>query len=341
MQNKTTHESRLVTHVAIRSTLALCLVVLASISRPAFSLDILVGSSQTTTSNYYAGRALCRLINSQSDDLDCRVLAAEEGLHSSDQIHTLTNVRNGALDLGIVDSAIQYHAINRSGQFEFFDIGFDNLRALFSLNGIPFTVVARNGESLQTLSDLKGKKINIGNPGSPQREIMDNLMRVHGWQKTDFQVMEELPATQQQDTLALCLGTVDAVVRFNVHPNSATKHMVDLCNARLMNVSDSVVNKLISEGPFYATLSIPGGMYGSNSNSVSTFGLLETVITTEDLDEDTAYTLVKLVFEHLERLKSSHTVFNALVPDRMHTEGMSIPLHPGAERYYSERGWIQ
>ena len=340
MQNKTTPEFRCVTRVVVRSTLALCLVLLVSIPRPAFSLDILIGSSQTNTSNYYAGRALCRLINSQSDDLDCRVLAAEEGLHSSDQIHTLTNVRNGALDLGIVDSAIQYNAVNRSGQFEFFDTGFDNLRALFSLNGIPFTVVARNGES-QTLSDLKGKKINIGNPGSPQRGIMDNLMQVHGWQKTDFLVMEELPATQQQDTLALCLGTVDAVVRFNVHPNAATKHMVDLCNARLMNVSDSIVNKLISAGPFYTTLSIPAGTYASNSDSVSTFGLLETVITSEDLDEETAYTLVKLVFEHLDRLKASHTVFNALIPDRMHSEGLSIPLHSGAERYYRERGWVQ
>ena len=341
MQNKTTHEIRFVIRGVVRAALALCLIILASIARPAFSLDVLVGSSQTNTSNYYAGRALCRLINTQSDDLDCSVLAAEEGLHSSDQIHTLTNVRNGALDLGIVDSAIQYNAVNRSGQFEFFDIGFDNLRALFSLNGVPFTVVARNGESLETLSDLRGKKINIGNPGSPQREIMDNLMQVHGWHKTDFQVLEELPATQLQDTLALCLGTVDAVVLFDVHPNPATKHMVDLCNARLMNVSDSIVNKLISEGPYYATLSIPAGTYASNNKSVSTFGLLETVITTEDLDEETAYTLVKLVFEHLDRLKASHTVFNALIPDRMHTQGISVPLHSGAERYYRERGWIQ
>ena len=341
MQNKTIIQYRFVAQVMARLILGLSLIVCASISSPAFSLDILVGSSQTGTSNYYASRALCRLINSQSDELNCSVLAAEEGLHSSDQIHTLTNVRNGALDLGIVDSAMQYNAVNRTGQFEFFDISFENLRSLFSLNGIPFTVVARNGESLETLTDLKGKKINIGNPGSPQRQIMDNLMRIQGWDKKDFQVMEELPATQLQDTLALCLGTVDAVVLFNVHPDPATKHMVDLCGARLMAVSESVVASLLSDGPFYATLSIPAGTYASNRGTVPTFGLLETVITTEDLDEEAAYTLVKLVFEHVDRLIASHAVFSALVPDRMHSQGLSLPLHPGAERYYRERGWVQ
>lgn len=341
MQNRNFNESKSVAPFAPRMVLALSLVLFVSIPSPALSVDILVGSSQTNTSNHYASRALCRLINSQSDDLNCRVLAAEEGLHSSDQIHTLTNVRNGALDLGVVDSAIQYNAVNRSGQFEFFDMGFDNLRALFSLNGIPFTVVARNGEGLTTLSDLKGKKINIGNPGSPQREIMDNLMRIQGWQRKDFQLMEELPSAQLQDTLALCLGTVDAVVHFNVHPNPATKHMVELCGARLMSVSQPVVDKLLSDGPFYTTLSIPAGTYASNSGAVPTFGLLETVITTEELDEETAYALAKLVFEHLDRLIATHAVFGALIPDRMRSHGLSVPLHPGAERYYREKGWIQ
>ena len=153
--------------------------------------------------------------------------------------------------------------------------------------------------------------------------------------------MEELPTTQSQDSLALCFGTVDAVVRFGVHPNADTKHMVDLCGARLLGVSGPDVEKLIENNPFYSTLSIPAGTYASNESAVPTFGLLETVVTTEDLDDETAYTLVRLVFENIDRLRKSHPAFSELTADSMHSRGPSIPLHPGALKYYREQGWVQ
>ena len=146
-------------------TVALSLMSLMAMSSPVFALDILVGSSQRNTFNYHVGRVLCRLINGQATDLICDVLATEQGLDSPDQIHTITNVHNGALDLGIIDSGVQYDAVNSSGRFEFFDISMENIRSLFSMNGVPFTVVARGSGGLDSIVDVKGKKINIGNPG--------------------------------------------------------------------------------------------------------------------------------------------------------------------------------
>ena len=324
-----------------RSVLALCFVFFASVPAPAFSLDILIGSSQTGTFNHNVARVLCRLINAKVEDVECAVLAAEEGLHSSDYIHTRTNVRNGALDLGIVDASIQYDAVNRSGQFEFFDMSLDNLRSLFSLNAVLFTVIARGDEGLKAFSDLKGRKVNVGNPGSPQRLIMDDLMRVNGWTRRDFALMEELPATKSQDNLALCFGTVDAVIRFDVHPNAGTRNMVDLCDARLLSVSGPVIDKLISDRSYFSTSPIPGGTYSSNSEAVATIGLVETVIVTEDLDEETAYNIVKSVFEQLDRLRGVHPAFSTLDPADMHARGLSMPLHPGALKYYREQGWVQ
>ena len=326
---------------SIRSMVLFFAALFLAVSNPTFALDVLLGSSQTGTFNHHTGRILCRLVNSPSEDINCDVSVPERDIHSTDQIHIITNVRNGALDLGIIDSAVQYDAVNRTGQFEYFDMNFDNLRSLFSLNGVPFTVVARQEHQINTLSDLKGKKINVGNPGSEQRTIMDNLIQAGDLSKKDFLLVEELPAAQSQDTLALCFGTVDAVVRFDIHPNAATKHMVDLCDANLVEVSGSVVDALIDANPFYVTLSVPGGIYASNAGPVPTFGLVQTVIATEDLDDETAYTLVKLVFEQLDRLKSSHAAFRELNPDSMHDQGLSLPLHPGAERYYREQGWMQ
>lgn len=320
---------------------ALAVVSLALASIQAHAVDILIGSSQRNVFNYNASRIVCRLVNDQTDELNCEVLPAGEELHSSDQIHTLTNVQNGALDLGVIDSAVQYDAINRRGQFEFFDIDLANIRSLFSLYGVPLTVIARGDEQLHSIADVKGKKLNIGNPGSTQRAIMDDLMRVNGWKRKDFKLLEELPATQSQDMLALCFGTVDALVRFNVHPNADTKHMVNLCGASLVEISGNGVDKLTSDSPFFSAMSIPAGLYSSNDIAVSTFGLLETVIASEDLDENTAYTIVKLVFENLDLLRRSHPAFSALTPEHMHSRGLTAPLHPGAQKYYRERGWSQ
>jgi hypothetical protein len=318
----------------------LLLVFLALLPPTALSLDILIGSSQLGTFNHRTGRALCQLINTHADDLKCSVAPSEAGLHSSDSIHTLTNVLSGGLDLGIVDSSVQYDAANRTGQFAYFDFSFDHLRSLFSLNGIPFTVAARGGEELYTFASLEGKKVNVGNPGSTQRAVMDRLMQAKGWQKKDFLLMEELPAIQAQDTLALCFGTVDAIVRFDAHPNADTKHIVDLCEARLLNISDADIDKLINDNPYFVKLLIPASAYASIREEVVTFGLLETVVTTEDLDDESAYLLVKSVFENLDWLRSLHSAFSLLAPTDMHGRGLSVPLHPGALKYYREQGWI-
>lgn len=341
MQSLPIIDCKAVARFTARVVLVLASLILALTSIQSHALDVLIGSSQRTTFNYNASRPLCRLVNSQTDNLKCNVLAAGDELHSSDQIHTLTNVQNGALDLGVIDSSVQFDAVNRHGRFKFFDIDFQNIRSLFSLYGIPLTIIARGDKPVLSIADIKGKKINIGNPGSAQRAIMDDLMQANGWTRNDFKLVEELPATQSQDMLALCFGTVDALVRFNVHPNADAKHMVDLCGASLVEVSGSGVDGLAGNSPFFSAMSIPAGLYGSNDTPVPTFGLLDTVVANEDLDEEAAYTIVKVVFENLDRLRTSHSAFSALTPEHMHSRGLSAPLHPGALKYYRERGWSQ
>ena len=337
MKNKDNHFGPMIRKLAFQKLL---LVFCALLSPSAFSLDILIGSSQSGTFNHRVASVLCQLVNSHADELECKVSSADAGLHSSDAIHTLTNVLSGGLDLGIVDSSIQYHAASRTGQFEYFDFNLEHLRSLFSLNGIPFTVAARDSDRIDTFANLVDKKINIGNPGSSQREIMHKLMQARGWQKENFGLVEELPARDSQDTLALCFGTVDAIVRFDVHPNTDIKHVVELCKAGLVDVEGPEIDKLLNDNPYFVKLSIPAGLYAPNAEQVATFGLLETVITTQDFDEESAYRIVKSVFENLDWLRSKHSAFSNLSPVDMHGRGLSLPLHPGALKYYREQGWV-
>ena len=303
--------------------------------------EILLGTSQTGTFDHHTGRAICRMLNNLADDLKCSVKPADDAGHADAAVHNLTNIRSGSLDLGIVDSTRQANAVNQSGRFQFTDISYDNLRSLISLNSIPFTVIAYQGSDIESFDDLRGKSVNIGNQGSSQREIMNSLMDAKKWTKKDFRLVEQIPTARSQDSMALCHRNVDAIVRVNVHPEPSIQQVVKLCKAELISVSGSDIMQFIEQNPAYQVTSIPGNTYASNPAPVDTFGVKATLITTEEMDEDSAYTIVKTLFENLDRLKRTHPSFASLAPQQMRAVGLTAPLHRGAIKYYREKGWIQ
>ena len=306
-----------------------------------FALEILLGTSQSGTFDHHTGRAICRMINSLADGLECRVKPADEAGHADVAVHNLTNIRSGSLDLGIVDSTKQANAFNQSGRFEFTDIRYDNLRSLVSLNSIPFTLISYQGSGIDSFEDLRGKTVNIGNQGSSQREIMNSLMAAKKWSRKEFTLVEQIPTSRSQDSMALCHRNVDAIVRVNVHPNSSIQQVVRLCKAELVSISGPDITQFIEQNPAYQAISIPAGTYASNSGPVATLGVKATLITAEEMDEELVYSIVKTLFENLDRLKRTHPSFALLTPAGMHTDSLTAPLHRGAIKYYREKGWIQ
>ena len=305
------------------------------------ALEILLGTSQSGTFDHHTGRAICRMINSLADGLECRVKPADEAGHADVAVHNLTNIRSGSLDLGIVDSTKQANAFNQSGRFEFTDIRYDNLRSLVSLNSIPFTLITYQGSGIDSFEDLRGKTVNIGNQGSSQREIMNSLLTAKNWSKKEFTLVEQIPTSRSQDSMALCHRNVDAIVRVNVHPNSSIQQVVRLCKAELVSISGPDITQFIEQNPAYQAISIPAGTYASNSGPVATLGVKATLITAEEMDEELVYSIVKTLFENLDRLIRTHPSFALLTPAGMHTDSLTAPLHRGAMKYYREKGWIQ
>ena len=324
---------------ASKSILTLVLFFLTFSTSPA--LELLLGTSQVGTFDHHTGRVICRMLVSLTEDLDCRVEPADDASHADAAVHNLTNIRSGSLDLGIVNSTNQANAVNRSGQFEFLDISYDNLRSLFSLNSIPFTLITYQGAGIRSFDDLRGKTVNIGNQGSSQREIMNTLLAAKNWSKKSFKLVEQMPASQSQDSMALCHRNVDAIVRVNVHPDASIQQVVKLCNAVLISVSGPDIMQFIKQNPAYQTIDIPGGTYASNPAPLTTFGVKATLITSEEMDEELVYTIVRTLFENLDRLKRTHPSFALLTPAQMYTDSLTAPLHRGAIKYYREKGWIQ
>lgn len=298
----------------------------------AYSEELLIGTGSKSGVYFQVGRAICRIVNRNSKEINCKIL------ETAGSVANLTNVQGGSIEIGIAQSDMQHYAYNKSGPFEFVGISFSDVRSLFSLYAEPFTLVVRRDAGIQGLDDLRGKRVNIGNPGSGQRATMKIVMDAKGWGKDDFQLISELPASQQP--LALCHNRVQAMVYTVGHPNPSVAKAIKLCNAAIAEVSTPEIDNLIAKNPYYVYSSVPGGIYKGIDRPVKTFGVLATVISSAEADEELVYQIVKNLFENFDAFKRMHRVFHDLEPEKMISNGLSAPLHKGAVRYYRERGWM-
>jgi TRAP transporter TAXI family solute receptor len=307
------------------------ILVCAVISFPAAAeTEVVIGTGSLVGVYFQVGRGICALVNQKAKDLRCSAVPTPGSKFNLD------SVRDNAFEVGIVQSDVQYRAVTRTGEFEFVDLGYDNLRSLFSVHGEPFTLVARRDSGIRSLADLKGRRVNLGNPGSGQRATMQVVMDAMGWKEDSFALAGELPASQQ--SLALCHGQFEAMVYVVGHPNKSIAKATELCDAVIVDVEGPQIDQLVAENPYYAYMTIPGGLYQGNDRPTTTFGVRATAVASEDLDEQTVYAIVASVFDNLDKFKRMYPAFGVLDPKRMIKEGLTAPLHRGAERYYRDKG---
>jgi uncharacterized protein len=292
-----------------------------------------IGTGAITGVYYPAGGAICRLLNRGRKEHGIRCFVESTG----GSIYNIYALRDGELTFGIVQSDWQYNAYKGEGVF---DDGpaFENLRSVFSLHSEMFTVAARAGSGIRTFADLKGKKVNIGNPGSGMRAIMQEMIELMGWSRSSFEGTSELKPSEAAK--ALCDGTLDAMVFAAGHPNGLIQEITSGCGATLVPVQGPQVDTLLEKYPYYARTAIPGGMYKGNSQNVATFGVKATLVTTSKVDDEIVYQLVKSVMENFDDFKTLHFVFSTLDKNKMVSAGLTAPLHEGAARYYREVGLI-
>ena len=302
-------------------------------SPPVEAAEITIGTGSRAGVYFQVGRAICRLLDAGTEDHGLTCSAPT----TAGSIFNLESIRAGLSQLGVAQSDWQYHAVRGSDRFA--AAGPDpDLRALFSVHGEPFTIVARRESGVRRLQDLAGRRVNVGNPGSGQRATMDVVMQAMGWTLKVFSLANDLPASQQ--SLALCHDRVDAMVYTVGHPNPSVGQAAGLCDSVMVEVKGPEIDKLVAENPFYAYTEVPGGIYVGNPQPVATFGVKATVVSSAGVDADTVYTVVKTVFENLEAFKKMHPAFGTLEPGRMVRDGLSAPLHEGALRYYREAGLL-
>ena len=295
---------------------------------------IAIGTGGVTGVYYPTGGAICRLVNRGRREHGIRCGVESTG----GSVFNINAIRGGELEFGVAQSDWQYHAYNGTSRFE--EQGaFEGLRAIFSVHPEPFTVVARADAGIETFDDLKGKRVNVGNPGSGQRGTMEVLMEAKGWTMDDFALASELQAAEQSQ--ALCDNNIDAMVYTVGHPSGSIQEATTACDAVLVDVTGPAVDQLVENNSFYRVATIPGGMYRGADEDTTTFGVGATFVSSTDVPEDVVYEVVSAVFENIDQFRSLHPAFANLDPEQMANDGLSAPLHAGAERYFREAGLIE
>ena len=236
---------------------------------------IYIGTGGVTGVYYPAGGGICRMVNrSRSQQSVTCSIESTEG-----SIANIEALRAGEFDMAIVQSDWQFHAYEGDGPFA--EAGpYPDLRAVLSLHAEPFTVVARADSGIATVADLRGKRVNIGNPGSGQRATTEAVMAANGWTMADFAQASELPSDEQ--AAALAGGRVDAIVFTVGHPSGEIYDATELTAARLVPITGPAVDRLIADNPYYAKAMIPGGLYRGNDSPTPTFGVRATLVTTAE-----------------------------------------------------------
>ena len=295
---------------------------------------ITIGTGGVTGVYYAVGGAICRLVNKDRKTHGIRCSVESTG-GSAFNINT---IKGGELDFGMAQSDTQYQALK--GEKGFKDGGaFTDLRAVYSVHPEPFTVLARKEANITKFEDFKGKRFNIGNPGSGTRASMDELLAAMNWKVSDFSLAGELKADEHGP--ALCDNKIDGFFYGVGHPSANIQDPTTTCGAKLVALTGPAVDKLIKENSYYAQATIPGGMYASNPNPTMTYGVLATLVTSAKVPDDAVYNVVKATFDNFDEFKKLHPAFANLDPEKMVKDGLSAPLHPGAVKYYKEKGWIK
>ncbi|MBK6867931.1 MAG: TAXI family TRAP transporter solute-binding subunit [Burkholderiales bacterium] len=307
----------------------------AVLSAPASAQQkfVTIGTGGVTGVYYAAGGAICRLVNKDRAKHGIRCSVESTG----GSVFNVNTIKAGELDLGFTQSDVQFNAVKGVNQFKDGPVG--DLRAVFAVHPEPFTVVARKEANIAKFEDFKGKRFNVGNPGSGTRASMEELLASMGWKLNDFALASELKADEHGP--ALCDGKIDGFFYGVGHPSANIQDPTTSCGAKLVSLTGPAVDKLMEGKPYYAKAAIPAGLYPNNPQETSTYGVLATVVASAKTPADTVYAVTKAVFDNFDEFKKLHPALANLKPEDMVKNGLSAPLHDGAARYYKEKGWIK
>jgi TRAP transporter TAXI family solute receptor len=293
---------------------------------------VTIGTGGVTGIYYPTGGAISRMINKKSDEY--RIKATVES--TSGSVFNVNAVISGDLEFGVAQSDRQYQAYN--GLAEWAEAGAQtDLRSVFAIHPESITLVASQTCEIRDVTDLRGKRVNLGNPGSGQLQNSRDVLAAVGITENDidpeYVKAVEAPGLLQDERLDAFFYTVG-------HPNGNIKEATSgRVKVHIVPVKGPDIDRMLRQYPYYAKSTIPHEFYpyALNREDIETVGVKATFVTSKNVDENVVYAATREVFENLEEFKTLHPAYKVLTEKNM-LEGLSAPIHRGALRYYREAG---
>ncbi|WP_217475373.1 TAXI family TRAP transporter solute-binding subunit [Stutzerimonas stutzeri] len=294
---------------------------------------VTIGTGGQTGVYYTAGQSVCRFLNRAEVQPAIKCNAPS----TAGSVTNIVSLESGEYEFGFIQSDHQHKALNGLAPFD--KKGpIEELRAVFSLQTEILTVVARSDSGIESFDDLKGKRVNIGVPGSGSRDTFDEVMKAKGWSNADFALAGELKPAEMAS--ALGDNNLDVITYVVGHPSGAIQEALTNVDAKLIPVTGPEIDAFLQQADYYTAAQIPAGLYPGVDNAVPSIGGKAVLATTSKTDPEIVYQLVKAVFDNLDRFKRLHPAFADLEAKDMIRVGLTAPLHEGAERFYREKGWL-
>ncbi len=290
-----------------------------------------IATGGTGGTYYPLGGMLAQVITNTAEMKDGKMLSATAETGNA-SVANASLLGRGAIESAFVAADILDAAYKGVGQFK--DKPVKNIRALGALYPETMQLVAQ--PDIKTFQDLKGKSVSSGSPGSGQWQLLGDLLALHGMTRDDI---KEDYSSFSQSAEKLKDGNLSASL---IIAGTPTASIVELANGHRINVvplADDVVEKLHKNQPYFAHFVLPAGTYKGVDKDVNTISVRAIWATHADLPEDVAYAVTKALYENVDKLAKVH-VKGKEISLKTALESVSVPLHPGAKRYYQEKGLI-
>jgi TRAP transporter TAXI family solute receptor len=320
----------------------LFIVTSVLLSLLAFSCDnsgrtkfVTIGTGGITGLYYPTGGAISRMINKKKDIYHIKTTVDS----TPGSVYNVNAVVSGDLDFGVVQSDRQYQAVH--GLSEWAEKGSQkDLRSIFTLHPESVTLVASRNSGIKSIKNLKGKRVNLGNPGSGPLQNSKDALSAFGIKEKELNAeyvkAVEAPGLLQDERIDAFFYTVG-------HPNGNIKEATaGRVRVRLIPLKGPEVDALTAKKPYYAKSIIPIQFYprALNKEDIPSFGVKGTFVTSKDVDEEIVYAITKEIFDNLEEFKKLHPAYKVLTKENM-LQGMSAPVHKGALKYYKENDLVK
>ena len=293
---------------------------------------VTIGTGGITGVYYPTGGAIAKMVNKKRKQYGIRATVESTG----GSVFNINAVLSGDLDFGIAQSDRQYQAWNGLANWKEKGPQKD-LRAVFSIHPESVDLIASVKSGINSLQDLKGKRVNIGNIGSGYRKNAIDALEANGLDyKTDFHA-ESLKAAEAPGMIQD--GRIDAGFYTVGHPSGYYKEAT-AGKVKVKFIPITNIESLLKKYPYYAksvtrvTELYPGAV---NDKDIPTFGVKATFVTSAKTPDNVVYAIVKEVFDNFDTFKKLHPAYAGLTKKNM-LEGLSAPFHPGALKYYKEVG---